>query len=727
MNDDQRRAEDLLKRMTLEEKAAQMMQIPASHCTDAEAEAWAERGVGSFLHTLGERAQKLQTIARHSRLGIPVLFGIDAVRGHALKNGATIFPSPLAMACTWDRELLRAAGRATAAEVAADGLHWTFAPLLCVGRDLRWGRIDETFGESPVLIGELASAMIRGLQGDDLANGDSILACAKHYLAYGEAMGGRDSVDTPISMRKVREAFLPPFQQAVEAGCATMMTAYLPVDGIPMTAHRELLTGVLKTELGFDGFVVTDWDNVRSLVTRQKYAGTLREAARMAALAGNDMFMSTPEAYDELIALVREGSLAESVLDDAVRRILTVKYRLGLMDGKQAPQTFDMQAHQALNARMQEAAIVLLQNDGVLPLKNRRVAVIGPSADHIHAMLGDWTYMTHPGLRPSYEVEHSIVPVTPLRGLMQVADAHGLTLTYAKGCGFLRAGEPVAAQNDSGYPYLEKIILPELESLNADAVLAACADAEAIVACVGDFLGQNGEFRDRANLDLSGDQQALLELLRSTGKPLIVVLVSGKPLTVPWVKQNANAAVQLFNGGQTAGLSLARALTGETNAFGKLPITFAHHAGQLPVYHNQLPGWHGGQYFDLPKEPLYAFGFGLSYTQYRYGAPRLQKDDGGYTLCATVENTGEVAGTEIVQVYAHRPAGERMTPEKELIDFARLPLNPGETKEVRFALPMGRLAAVRGSGERVLETGTYTIMIGSSSRDLDLQTVQFQL
>jgi beta-glucosidase len=310
---------------------------------------------------------------------------------------------------------------------------------------------------------------------------------------------------------------------------------------------------------------------------------------------------------------------------------------------------------------------------------------------------------------------------------MQLADAHGLTLTYAKGCGFLRAGEPVAAQNDSGYPYLEKIILPELNSLSADAVLAACADAEVIVACVGDFLGQNGEFRDRANLDLSGDQQALLELLRSTGKPLIVVLVSGKPLTVPWVKQNANAAVQLFNGGQTAGLSLARALTGETNAFGKLPITFAHHAGQLPVYHNQLPGWHGGQYFDLPKEPLYAFGFGLSYTRYRYGAPRLEKDDGGYTLCAAVENTGDIAGTEIVQVYAHRPAGERMTPEKELIDFARLPLNPGETKEVRFALPMGRLAAVRGSGERVLETGTYTIMIGSSSCDLDLQTVQFQL
>ncbi len=727
MADPKIRAEELLARMTLAEKAAQMIQIPVNLCAEGEAEAWARRGVGSFLHTLGRRAAQLEKIARETRLGIPPLFGIDAVRGHALKNGATVFPSPLAMACAWDTELMEAIGRATAREVAADGLHWTFAPLLCVARDLRWGRVDETFGESPLLIGELAAAMIRGLQGETLSDGDAILACAKHYIAYGESTGGRDSVNTPVTLRMIRETFLPPFKMAVEAGCATFMTAYLSVDGVPVTAHRELLTDILKDELGFDGFVVTDWDNVASLVTRQRVAETLRDAARMAALAGNDMFMSTPRAYDELIALVRDGELPESVLDEAVKRILTVKFRLGLFDGRKPGKTLDMHAHGALNTRAGESAVVLLQNNGVLPLENKKLAVVGPSADHIHAMLGDWTYMSHPAIRDSREVEHQILPVTPLRGLEQLAESHGLSITYAKGCGFLREAGPIAAPSIDEYPLLHKIIPPECKNLDREAVLAACSGADAVVACVGDFLGQTGEFRDRGNLDLSGDQQALLELVKSTGKPLIVVLVSGKPLTVPWVREHADAAIQLFSGGQTAGLALARALTGETNEFGKLPVSFAHHAGQLPVYHNQLPGWHGGRYVDLPAEPLYAFGWGLSYTEYRYGAPRLTENGGVYTLSVTVENTGERDGTEIVQVYVHRPASGRMTPVKELADFARVPLRAGEAREVSFTLNMDRLAAVREDGSRALEKGTYTLMVGSSSRDEDLQKVMVSL
>ena len=718
---------DLLARMTLEEKAAQMTQIPANLCTDAEAEAWALRGAGSFLHALGDRAARLSKIAGESRLGIPPLFGIDAVRGHALKNGATVFPSPLAMACAWDQEQMEAMGRATAAEVAADGLHWTFAPLLCVARDLRWGRVDETFGESPTLIGELASAMIRGLQGKDLADENSIAACAKHYIAYGESTGGRDSVDTPVTLRKIRETFLPPFQMAVEAGCATVMTAYLSVDGVPVTAHRQLLTDILKGELGFDGFVVTDWDNVTSLVARQHVAEDLRAAARMAAIAGNDMFMSTPKACDELIALVQDGALSESVLDGAVRRILTVKFRLGLFDGRQPAKAFDMRAHRELNERIQESAVVLLKNNGVLPLTNRKLAVVGPSADHINAMLGDWTYMSHPTIRPRRDIKHQTMPVTPLKGLEQLAKSHGLTVAYEKGCGFLREDDPITAPDVTEYPSLDTIVKPEVQHLDSDAVLAACSGADAVVACVGDFLAQTGECRDRGNLNLSGDQQALLELVKSTGKPLIVVLVSGKPLTVPWVAANADAVIQLFSGGQTAGLALAKAMTGETNAFGKLPISFAYHAGQLPVYHNQLPGWHGGRYVDLPAEPLYAFGYGLSYTSYRYGEPRLEEKNGEYTLAVQVENTGKRDGTEIAQVYAHRPAAGRITPVKELIDFQRVPLQSGETREIRFTLPMDRLAAVRADGSRVLETGTYTLMVGPSSRDEDLQTVIFAL
>jgi len=727
MNDYQVRAEDLLSRMTLEEKAAQMIQLPANQYSQAELETWAKRGIGSFLHALGTTADTLQAIATQSRLGIPLLFGIDAVRGHALKNGATVFPCPLAMACSWDKALLRAIGRATAEEVAADGLHWTFAPLLCVARDLRWGRVDETFGESPLLIGALASAMIRGLQGENLSDDNAILACAKHYIAYAESTGGRDSVNTPVTLRAIRETFLPPFQQAAEAGCATFMTAYLPVDGLPMTAHRTLLTDVLKGELGFDGFVVTDWDNVRLLVTRQHYASTLREATRMAALAGNDMFMYTPEAYNELIALVKDGALEEAVLDGAVRRILRTKFRLGLFDGKRPPKPFDMQAHRALNIRADESAVVLLQNNGVLPLENKKIAVVGPSADHIHAMLGDWTYMSHPDIRPSYEITHKIMPITPLKGLQQLAGAHGLTVAYTRGCGFVLDKDTITAPNAGDYPFVDKIVLPECLPLDTDAVRAACADADVVIACVGDFLAQTGEFRDRGNLNLSGDQQALLELCKASGKPLVVVLVSGKPLTVPWAAQNADAVIQLFNGGQTAGLALARAITGETNAFGKLPISFAHHVGQLPVYHNQLPGWHGDGYCDLPHTPLYAFGYGLSYTRYRYGAPRLDMADGKRTLTCALENAGPRAGTEIVQLYAHRPAGERMTPEKELIDFCRVPLQSGETKTVAFPIDMRRLHAVHADGSRVLEAGEYTLMVGASSRDEDLQTVQFSL
>lgn len=722
------RAEELLARMTLEEKAAQMTQVPASALTDEQAEAWAERGVGSFLHTLGERAAKLQQIALHSRLGIPVLFGIDAVRGHALKNGATIYPSPLAMACSWDRELLTAVGRATAEEVAADGLHWTFSPLLCVARDLRWGRVDETFGESPRLIGELASAMIRGYQGDDLSAPDSIMACAKHYLAYGESTGGRDSVDAPIPLRLIRELFLPPFAQAVQAGCATFMTAYSSIDGVPMTAHRELLTRVLKEELGFDGFVVTDWDNVRALVTRQHVAESLRDAAVLAANAGNDMFMSTPEACDELIAAVREGSLSEAVLDGAVRRILTMKYRLGLFGEKSlhayALPADAMEKHSALNRRAQEEALVLLQNNGALPLSARKIAVVGPAADDAVAMLGDWTYLSHPDPHP--DATHAILPVTPYRGLAALGERHGFTVSYARGCGFFSTGTPATVQYEST-PALQAEFARLSGALDIPAVQAACADAEVIVACVGDCLAQNGEGRDRADLNLSGDQLALLQTLKALGKPLVVVLATAKPLTTPWIKWNADAVVQAFSGGQTLGDALARLLTGELNPSGKLPISFAHTTGQLPVYHNSLPGWHDGRYMDTPAEPLYPFGFGLSYTRFRYGAPLFMETDSGRSLTVTVQNAGGWDGVETVQVYAHRPSAGRITPVKELVDFRRVPLAVGEEKELVFSIPDDRLCAVRDDGSRVLERGEYTLMVGSSSRDADLQWVRFRV
>ncbi len=724
-----RRAAALLSQMTLEDKAAQMTQIPMNLVTAQEADEWAARGAGSFLHALGDTAERLSRIASGTRLAVPPLFGIDAVRGHALKNGATLFPCPLAMACSWDEQLLYDIGRVTAREVAADGLHWTFSPLLCVARDLRWGRVDETFGEAPQLIGALASSMIRGYQGDDLAAPDSILACAKHYLAYGESLGGRDSVDTPITLRLIRELFLPPFAMAVRAGCATFMTAYHSVDGVPMTANRTLLTDVLKDELGFDGFVVTDWDNVRSLVTRQFVAADLRDATRMAVVAGNDMLMSTPEAYGEIIAAVREGTLPEAAVDAAVLRILTMKVRFGLLDGKRElrrnPAAFATPENMAVNARAAEEGLVLLKNDGVLPLSGKHVAMVGPAADEPYAMLGDWTYLTHPD--PNLEAAHAIEPVTPYLGLSRLGAAHGMTVAHARGCGFL-TDEAVATPYD-GLPNsdgsLDRHIAAMRCALDEGAALAACEGADAVVACVGDFIAQTGEARDRANLDLSGDQLALLKTLKATGKPLVVVLLTSKPLTVPWVAEHADAVVQAFSGGQLTGDALARLLLGDLNPSGKLPVTFARHVGQLPVYHNHLPGWHNGCYNDLPAEPLYPFGYGLSYTAYRYGDVRLVDEGDGRTLCATLTNTGAQDGVEVAQVYAHRPAVGRMTPVKELVAFRRVPVRAGETVSLAIPIPDDLLASVRDDGRRVLEKGEYTLMIGGSSRDTDLTWVRF--
>jgi beta-glucosidase len=373
--------------------------------------------------------------------------------------------------------------------------------------------------------------------------------------------------------------------------------------------------------------------------------------------------------------------------------------------------------------RAQEESLVLLKNSGVLPLKAKRIAVIGPAADEINVMLGDWTYLSHPN--PNPDVAHLLRPVTPLGGLRALADTNGLTVTFARGCGVLNLEETVTPPDPS--EIMEREIDRLRGGLNRDAVREACEEADVIVACVGDCLAQNGEGRDRADLNLSGDQPELLKTLKDLGKPLIVVLVSGKPLTVPWVARHADAVVQVFSGGQTCGDALARLLLGTLNPSGKLPVSFARHVGQLPVYHNQLPGWHNGHYMDDPAEPLYPFGYGLSYTCYRYGAARLEESESGRVLVATLANTGVRDGTEIAQVYAHRPAVGRMTPDKELIAFRRVPLKAGEETELRFSITDDSLCAVREDGRRVLEKGEYTLMIGGSSRDLDLLWVRFRI
>lgn len=701
---------DLLKRMTIEEKIGQMMQISFSLVTMEEAEEWVtKRFAGSFLHILGDNAKHLQKLSGSTRLGIPLIFGIDAIHGHALNNRATVFPSQLAMSCSWNPELVEQAGRVTAREVAADGLHWTFSPVLCIGRDLRWGRIGETFGEDPYLIGVLAAAIIKGYQGKSLRDDDSILACAKHYIAYGESTGGRDSYDTEISYRKLREVFLPPFKKAVEAGCATFMAGYEPIDGVPVSANKKLLREILKEELGFNGFVVTDWNNTGSLVTMQKVVSCMSEAAFKVVESGNDMIMNTPEFYEAAVKLANEGIIPESLIDEAVKRILYIKFSMGLFENKRNIDTesragvFACDEHLETNLKLTRETMVLLKNkNNILPLVNdiKRLAVFGPNADDLQAQFGDWTFFSHPV--PNPEAIPNIPCYTMLKGIKEACEKKNIEIVYHKGCDVM----------DSSHQDI-------LGAVNT------AKDADVIIVVIGDHLDQNGEDKDRANLDLSGAQLELLVSLKELGKPVIAVLVNGKPLSIPWVFENCDAIVETFNSGMFGGKILAELLFGEFNPSGKLSISFPHHTGQVPVYYNQLPGWHWkGKYMDMPMEPLCSFGYGLSYTTFEYSNLRLSKDictkDENIVIYIDVTNTGKLDGKETVQIYVNDVVSSIVTPVKELKGFEKIEIKAGETKTVQISLNISDLAIVKQDESYVVEPGEFEIMAGGDSRDSSL-------
>lgn len=700
-----RKAKTLLSQMTVEEKVAQMVQVPYAMVGREEALRWARLGAGSFLHVLGDDAREVQREALATRLGIPVIFGIDAIHGHCLNDRATVFPSQLAAACSWNRQVVHAMGEVTAREVATDGLHWTFSPVLCLGRDTRWGRVDETFGEDPFLAGELGAAIVKGYQGDDLADGEHILACAKHYLGYGEAVGARDACDSEITDRKIREIFLPPFQKAVEAGCATIMTAYGSQDGTPFTVHDGVMRGMLRDELGFEGFVVTDWDNARSLVRNQRVCGSIEEAAVAAAKAGNDMIMTTLEFYDAMLNALRDGSADISAVDEAVTHILTIKYEMGLFERPEKtgrPGCIGCEDHQVAALEAARESVTLLRNDGMLPLGKgvRRVAVIGPNADDIRAQYGDWTYFSHPMPDPDHTPARPYVTVR--EGIADLCEERELEWVFARGCGVLAS-----------------------EADDPDAAVRAAQDADAVIYVVGDMIDQFGESKDRADLSLSGRQMELFYRLKATGRPVCTVLVASKPLCLGDAAEQANAVLCAFNGGMFGGQAVAEALFGVINPSGRLPISFPRHSGQLPVYYNQYSGWHGGKYCDLPAEPLFAFGEGMSYTTFEIGA--LTFDAQTLTAHVSVANTGDREGVQTVQVYLRDEVSSVMTPVKRLVAFERVSLMPGESTVINIRLRREDFSLVNARGERVVEPGAFTLMAGSSSKDEDLRCVEFIL
>ena len=732
------RLEDLLARMTLSEKVGQMLQLDARG--DLE-DVVATKLAGSILHASPERMLAAIELATGTRLGIPLLTADDCIHGHSFWPGATIFPTQLGMACSWNPELVERMARATAVEVAATGIHWTFSPVLCIARDLRWGRVNESFGEDPLLIGELGAAMVRGYQGAGLDDPTAVLACAKHFAGYSETQGGRDASEADLTRRKLRSWFLPPFERAAREGCRTFMLGYQAMDGVPITANRWLLNDVLKGEWGFTGTLVTDWDNVGRMVWEQRVCADEVEAATVAVRAGNDLVMTTPSFFDGAREAVRRGVLDEKEIDEAVRRILRLKFELGLFEDPRAPDPERQRAvigcreHGELNLKLARRSLVLLRNDGVLPLDGgmaadnrgraiangpgRTIAVIGPNADDPQAMLGDWAGASGqvdwmPDGHPRHCVE------TVLDGFHAVAPA-AWSVRHARGADIeTLVPDPDGPVFSDGQPRPPVVgPAPVDEEILAHAAAAAAA-ADYAVVVVGDTVALTGECRSTATLDLQGGQIALLDAVAATGTPMIVVLVQSKPSTLPESALNAGAIIEAFNPGMRGGRAIAELVCGLIEPTGRLPLSFARHVGQQPVYYNQVRGQHGDRYADLTQDPLFAFGEGLSYTTVSYDDLRLRVDrvpvHGTVEATVRVTNTGARPALETVQAYVSDLTTSVTWAEQELKAFTQVELAPGESREVAIAVQASRCTLVTAEGRRVVEPGSFELRVGPNSR-----------
>lgn len=743
------RVEDLLARMTLAEKVGQMLQLNAQEDLDDIVMA---KSAGSILHTSPERLVRAVELAARTRLGIPLLTADDAIHGHSFWPGATIFPTQLAMACSWDPALVERVARVTAVEVAATGLHWTFSPVLCIARDLRWGRVGETFGEDPVLIGELGAAMVRGYQGDGLADPTAILACAKHYAGYSQTQGGRDASEADLTPRALRSWFLPPFQRAVDAGCGTFMIGYNAIDGTPITATRWLLHDVLKEEWGFSGVLVTDWDNVGRMVWEQRVCADHAEAAAVAVRAGNDLVMCTPQFFDGAQQAIQRGLLDEADLDDAVRRILRLKMELGLFEDPRAPdparqaEVIGCAEHAALNLEVARRTLVLLHNDGTLPLdgglaadgdgravapgRPRTIAVIGPNADDPQATLGDWAggsgqvdWMR--GGHPRECVE------TVLDGFRAVAP-EGWTVTHARGANIeVLVPDPAGPTWHDGGPRIDVFSPAPVDPVLLEEAVATAAAADWAVVVLGDTIALTGETRSTATLELQGGQVALLDALLATGTPVIVVLVHSKPAVLPASVERAAGLVEAFNPGMRGGRAVAELVLGLIEPSGRLPISVPRHVGQQPIHYNQVRGQHGERYADLTQEPLFAFGEGLGYSTVEYRdlvvAEERVPADGVVRARVTVANTGARPMLETVQAYISDLVTSATWADKELKAWRQVHLAPGESQTVALEVPARACTVVLADGRRVVEPGDFELLVGPSSRSADLLRAGFRI
>lgn len=709
------RADSVLNLMTLDEKIGQLNQYnddwnaTGPVTIDSNKVSQIENGkVGSLLNCMGtERTRKWQNIAMKSRLKIPLLFGQDVIHGYK-----TTFPIPLAESCSWDLDAIELSARISATEASAGGINWTFAPMVDIARDPRWGRVMEGAGEDPYLGSKIAYARVKGFQGDKLGDINSVMACAKHFAAYGAAIGGRDYNSVDMSDRLLWEIYLPPFKAAVDANVATFMTSFNDINGVPSTGNKYLQRDILKGKWKFDGFIVSDWGSIGEMINH----GTVKnayEAAHFAITAGCDMDMESRCYINNLAQLVKDGKVQIRLINDAVKRILKKKFELGLFDDPFRYCNPDREKRELNNPDHTVAArdvarksIVLLKNQNhLLPLSKsiQTIAFIGPLVKEVNQNKGFWD-VSVPGVDSSYVVSQ-------WEGLQKKA-GNKIKLLYAKGCN-------IEGDNEDGF---------------AEAVNIA-RQADVVILSIGERRDMTGEAKSRSNINIPGVQEELLKALLTTGKPIVVLINAGRPLVFNYTADNATAILYTWWLGSEAGDAIADVLFGDYNPSAKLPITFPLSVGQIPIYYSHFntgrPAvsddnrFYTSSYNDLSIYPKYEFGYGLSYSTFVYSNLQLSKKKMNRSdqieVSVTIANTGKYDGEEIVQLYLHDLVGSIARPTEELKDFKKIKLLAGQSKTIKFIIDSEKLSFYNQQLQWVAEPGEFDLMIGASSRDIRLK------
>jgi beta-glucosidase len=706
----------LLKKMTIEEKIGQLNQYTGDNSAtgpitiNPNKQAEIKAGlIGSMLNVVGTKyTRQYQELAMQSRLKIPLLFGQDVIHGYK-----TTFPIPLAEAASWDLQAIELAARVAAIEASASGIHWTFAPMVDIGRDPRWGRVMEGAGEDTYLGSKIAYARVKGFQGNKLGDLNSVMACVKHFAAYGAATGGRDYNSVDMSERMLFETYLPPFKAALDAGAATFMNSFNDINGIPATGNVHLQRDILKGKWNFQGFVVSDWGSIGEMVAHG-YSKDLKAAALSAITAGSDMDMESNAYRYNLAELVKEGKVSIDLIDDAVKRILRKKYELGLFenpykysDDKRAEKALNNPENRKAALEVAEKSIVLLKNENqTLPLSKslKTIAFIGPMVKEYKANMGFWSVELP-------DVDYDKWVVSQWDGLQNKV-GKTTKLLYAKGC-------EVDGDNKDGF---------------AEAV-ATAKQADVVILSIGERRDMSGEAKSRSDLHLPGVQEDLVKAIQATGKPVVVLINAGRPLIFNWTADNVPAIVYTWWLGTEAGNAIANVLFGDYNPSGKLPMTFPREVGQVPIYYNHFstgrpaPNENAtgyvSSYIDLKNSPKFPFGYGLSYTKFNYSDLKLSsakiKSNETIKVSFQLSNVGKVVGEEVVQLYLQDKFGSVVRPVLELKDFQKVKLNAGESKTIEFTIDKEKLSFYNDKIEWVAEPGDFEVMIGASSADIKLK------